>query len=105
MSRTNFVLSRVEHGKNVYNLRASSASREVFILVVNKGPIFNKCKFFNKSNVKAAKYDKYGNCSKVSNTFLFLFSSKLLVIRAGINKILVTIANMEDPDQTAEAAV
>ena len=38
----------------------------------------------------------YGKCSK----FLFLFSDKLLVSRAGIHKMLVRIANGEDPDQT-----
>ena len=45
-------------------------------------------------------YDKHGKCSKISNTFLFLFSNKMLVIRAGIHKMLVRIANREDPDQT-----
>ena len=43
----------------------------------------------------------YGKCSKILNTFLFLFLCKKLVIRAGIDKILVRIANREDPDQTA----
>ena len=42
-------------------------------------------------------------CSKISNTFLFLFSDKTLVIRAGIHKMLVRIANREDPDQTASS--
>ena len=28
----------------------------------------------------------YGKCSKISNTFLFLFSNKLLVVRAEIHK-------------------
>ena len=32
---------------------------------------------------------------------LFLISNKILVIRAGIHKKLVRIANLEDPDQTA----
>ena len=41
----------------------------------------------------------YGKCSE----FLFLFSNKLLVFRAGIHKILVRIANGEDPDQTASS--
>ena len=39
--------------------------------------------------------------SKISNTFLILFSNKMLIFRAGIHKILVRIANREDPDQTA----
>ena len=36
-------------------------------------------------------------------TFLFLFSNKILVIKAGIHKILVRIANSEGPDQTASS--
>ena len=42
-------------------------------------------------------------CTKISNTFLFLFSNtyKMLVIRIGIHKMLVRIANRKDPDQTA----
>ena len=43
----------------------------------------------------------YGKCSKFSNTLLFPFSNKLVAIRAGINKMLVRIANREDPNQTA----
>ena len=35
----------------------------------------------------------YGNCSKISNTFLSLFSNKMLVFRAGIHKMFVRIAN------------
>ena len=45
----------------------------------------------------------YGKSSKILNTFLFLFSTKMLVIRDGINKMLVRIANREDPDQTASS--
>ena len=45
----------------------------------------------------------YGKCSKISNTFLFLFSNKMLVFRAGIQKFLVRVANREDPDQTASS--
>ena len=40
-------------------------------------------------------------CSKISNTFLFLFSTKMLVIRADIHKLLARIADREEPDQTA----
>ena len=40
----------------------------------------------------------YNKFSKVSNSFLFLFLVKMLVIRAGINKLLVRIANREDTD-------
>ena len=45
----------------------------------------------------------YGKCSKISNTFLILFSNKMLIFRAGIHKILVRIANREDLDQTASS--
>ena len=43
----------------------------------------------------------YYICSKIFSLFLFLFSNKILVNRTGINKMLVRIANREDPDQTA----
>ena len=39
--------------------------------------------------------------SEISNTVLFLFLNKMLVDRTGVHKILVRIANSEDPDQTA----
>ena len=35
--------------------------------------------------------------------FLFLFSNAILVIRAGIHKMLVRLANRYDPDQTASS--
>ena len=40
---------------------------------------------------------------QILNTFIFLFISKILVIRAGSDKILVRIANREDPNQTSSA--
>ena len=43
----------------------------------------------------------YSKCSIISNTFLILFSNKMLVFRARIHKFLVRLANREDPDQTA----
>ena len=45
----------------------------------------------------------YGKCSKISNIWLFLFSNKMLVFRAGIHKMVVRIANREDPEQTASS--
>ena len=42
----------------------------------------------------------YGQCSKISN---FLFSNKMLVVMAGIHKMLGRIANREEPDQTASS--
>ena len=41
--------------------------------------------------------------SKISNTFLFLFSNRMWVIKAGIHRMLVRIANREDPDQTTSS--
>ena len=35
--------------------------------------------------------------------FSFLFSDKMLIFNAGIHKMLVRIANGEDPDQTASS--
>ena len=46
---------------------------------------------------------RYSKCSKISNTFLILFSNTMLIFRAGIHKVLVRIANREDPDQTASS--
>ena len=43
--------------------------------------------------------------SKISNTFLFLASNKMLIIMVGINKMLVRIANTEDPDRFASSAL
>ena len=45
----------------------------------------------------------YSKCSKISNTFLILFSNKMFVIMAGIHKMLVKQANRGDPDQTASS--
>ena len=42
-------------------------------------------------------------CSKISNTFIILFSNKMLVIRAVIHKMPVRIANREGPDKTASS--
>ena len=42
----------------------------------------------------------YDKCSKISKTFLFLFSNKMLVFRVGIHKILVKKEGREDPDHT-----
>ena len=52
------------------------------------------------SSVMSSFYLKY---SKISNTFHFLFSKKMWIIKAGIHKILVRIVNREDSDQTASS--
>ena len=46
---------------------------------------------------------RYGKCSKISNTFLVQFSNKILVFKAGICKMFVRTAKREDPDQTASS--
>ena len=46
---------------------------------------------------------QHGVFSNISSTFPIQFSDKLLVIRAGIHKMHVGIANREDPDQTASS--
>ena len=51
--------------------------------------------------VSVFPFDQCGKCSKIFKGFLFLFSTKMLVIGAEIHKVLVRIANREDPDQTA----
>ena len=47
----------------------------------------------------------FGKCSETLNTlkFLFLFPSKMLLIRGEIDKMLVRIANRKEPDQTASS--
>ena len=46
---------------------------------------------------------KCGKCYKISNFFLFLFSNKIFVFMDRTHKMLVRIANREDPDQTASS--
>ena len=41
-------------------------------------------------------------CSKILNTSLFLILDSMLVIGAGIFKMLVRITNWEDPDQVQQ---
>ena len=43
------------------------------------------------------------NLYRVSNTFPVPFSNKMLVMKAGIHKMLVRIANRGDPAQTASS--
>ena len=62
-----------------------------------------KCKSLLKKFVKIMSLKNYDKCSKISNTFLFLFPKKTLVIMAGIHKLLVRRANREDSDQTASS--
>ena len=45
----------------------------------------------------------YTECSNFLNTFLFLFLTKMLAIRAETDKMLVRTANREEPDQTASS--
>ena len=45
------------------------------------------------------------NVLKFPTLFFFLFSNKMLVIKAGTHKMVVKIVNREDPDQTASSEV
>ena len=45
----------------------------------------------------------YCKCSKSLNTFPLLFSIKMLIFRAEIHKMLVKIANKEDPEKTGSS--
>ena len=58
-------------------------------------PVLACCYLFVSSYFRA-----YGKCSKILNTFLLLFSNKMLVFSAGSHKMLIRITNREDPDQT-----
>ena len=40
---------------------------------------------------------QYCKCSKISNTFTFLFSNQIFPIRVRIHKMLIRILNREDP--------
>ena len=42
----------------------------------------------------------YSKCFKISKNFLILFANKMLVFSVESLKMLVRIANKEDPDQT-----
>ena len=57
--------------------------------------------FYNFIQEAKMRHYIYRKCSKMSNTFLYLFLNKMLIIRAGIHRMLVRITNGEDPDQTA----
>ena len=46
----------------------------------------------------------YCKCSKISNTFFFMFSNNMVDFRAGIYKMLVRIANREETGQTASSS-
>ena len=54
------------------------------------------CQGENQTIISTLRYRNYGKSSK----FSFLFANKMVVIRAGNNKMLVRIANREDPDQS-----
>ena len=54
--------------------------------------------------ISSDAHANYGQCLKISNKFHFRFLTKMLVIRAGIHKMLIRIANREDPNQTASSS-
>ena len=61
---------------------------------------FQACANPGTVNVLNISYIDYGKYSKITNTFLLLFTNKFLVIRAGM---LARTAYREDPDQTASS--
>ena len=70
---------------------------EVYILTAWAVSILSQFEVFSINDV----IHHYGKYSKMSDTFLFLISNKMFVIRTGIHKMLVRKANREDSDQTA----
>ena len=78
--------------------------RSSFIEIAVHCSLTLKSKYFSFN--KFLVTNEYGKCCKISNTFNFLFSNKMLGFRAVIDKMLVRIASREDPDQTpSEEAV
>ena len=57
-------------------------------------------KGFNHSYKKGyLSHTGCSKCFKIPNT-IFLFSNEMLILRAGIHKMLIRIASKEDPDQS-----
>ena len=79
-----------------------SMDKEIKIILGSKKVLIWTYVFYIFPGIWLRQY-MCGKCSKISNTFLFLFSNKMLVIRAGSHKMVVRIANREDPDQTASS--
>ena len=59
--------------------------------------------YFVATNITADPGESIGKGRYALNTFLFLFSTTVLVIGAGIHKLLVRIANKENPEQFESA--
>ena len=59
--------------------------------------------FVHKRKGKVAKHFAIFGKSLKSEYSLFLFSIKMFVIRAGVNKMLVRVANREDSAQIASS--
>ena len=70
---------------------------DIVLLMIssNKSRSQRPLQFYNKS--------LYGKFSEFRTPFLSRFATRMLVIKAGIHKMLVRIANREDPDQTASS--
>ena len=82
-SVSNNFCSMFVHSINIFNCCLSSVLWKQAILIPE-----------NLTTVK---------CSKLLNTFLFLFSNIMLFFKAESQKMLVKIANRKDPDQTASS--
>ena len=75
---------------------------ELALIIINRPtPLLTQSESFGSLDFAVLRVN-YGKCSNITNTikFLFLFSTKWLVIMTGIHKMLVGLANREDPDQT-----
>ena len=68
----------------------------MYLIIAWKWTILKECKISIANECMLVKLLKF-------QTIFTLFSNKMLVIRAGIYKMFVRIANREDPDQTASS--
>ena len=64
-------------------------------------------KLFKSSGNSQSQFQhlRYGKCSKISNILHSLFLNKMLVSRGGIHKMVVRIANWEDPDRQQNKSI
>ena len=90
-----------------FNILAALCSRAGYFdysLVVNPKDRFSRHKAQNrKGKIPSLVAAVVNVVNKTSNTFLFLFSNKLLVIRTGSQKLPYKITHRSDPDQTASS--
>ena len=86
---------------NLEDFKDCLPNHEMFLNLYEKFALLNQTFIGDTANVQAmltvflhknpSQYGYYGKCSNISNTFLLLFSNKMLAIKAGIHKMLVRI--------------